>query len=58
MGLVPSQGSGSLPLDADLNAIFKITDKDEQVLAVDTFNGSYWSREIYDLSGLTCEDGE
>lgn len=55
VGLVPSVGGYEpMPLDNDLNGIFKITDKDAQVFVVDTFNGAYWSRDTYDLSGLTC----
>lgn len=55
VGMLPSVGGyDPIPLDNDLNGIFKVTDKDSQVFVVDTFNGAYWSRETYDLSGLTC----
>ena len=54
VGLDPSMGSGLVALDDDKNGIFKVTDKDSQVFVVEIFNGDYWSRTTYDLSGLTC----
>ena len=54
VGLDPSMGSGLVALDNDKNGIFKVTDKDGQVFVVEMFNGAYWTRETYDLSGLTC----
>ena len=51
----PSVSSGLLPLDEDLNAIVKVTDKDAQKFVVETFTGGYWHRDTYDLSGLTVE---
>ena len=56
IGLDPSVSSGLLPLDEDKNAVCKITDKDGQKFIVETFNGSYWHRDEYDLSGLTVLD--
>lgn len=55
VGVEPSMGTGLLPLDEDKNAIIKITDKDTQKFIVETFNGAYWDRDTYDLSGLTCQ---
>ena len=52
----PSVSSGLVALDADKNAICKVTDKDRQKFVVETFTGSYWHRDTYDLSGLTVLD--
>ena len=57
VGLRPSVSSGLLPLDADMDGVFKITDKDKQVLIVrpiDADGNEFTS--IYDLSGLTLSD--
>lgn len=54
VGVEPSMGSGLVALDNDKNAIIKISDKDGQKFIVETFNGAYWDRDTYDLSGLTC----
>ena len=55
VGLDPSQGSGFVELDEDLNGVFKITDKDAQKFVVEATDGTHTSRFEYDLSGLTCE---
>ena len=55
VGMDPSVSSGLVALDSDCNAICKVTDKDKQVFVVETFNGSYWDRDTYTLSGLTCQ---
>ena len=53
VGLNPSEGSGLVTLDADLNGVFKVTDKDEQVFrVVVTKNGEEFTKD-YVLSGLT-----
>ena len=54
VGLRPSQGSGLVELDPDMDGVFKITDKDAQVFVVrcTDANGSAYE-SIYDLSGLT-----
>jgi hypothetical protein len=49
-------GSGLVALDNDKNAIIKISDKDGQKFIVETFNGAYWDRDTYNLSGLTCNE--
>lgn len=57
VGLRPSVSSGLLPLDPDMDGVFKITDKDNQVLIVrpiDADGNEFTS--IYDLSGLTLSD--
>ena len=33
---------------------FDFEKKDGQKFIVETFNGAYWDRDTYDLSGLTC----
>ena len=56
VGLNPSEGSGLVTLDADLNGVFKVTDKTAQTFRVEvTKNGSKQTRD-YILSGLTVEE--
>lgn len=59
VGLKPSVSSGILELDSDMDAVLRVTDKDAQVLVVETVgaNGATLRQE-YDLSGLTCEGGD
>lgn len=54
VGLDPSEGSGLVEIinDPDLNGVFKITDKDEQVFKVVTTIDGEESTVTYDLSGL------
>ena len=57
VGLRPSMGSGLVELDADMDGVFKVTDKDSQVFVVrctDADGNAYES--IYDLSGLELDD--
>lgn len=58
VGLDPSQGSGLVELlgDPDMNGVFKITDKDTQKFVVEKSDGHKTTRQVYDLSGLTCEE--
>jgi len=56
VGLDPSQGSGLMFLDEDMDAVMKVTDKDEQVLVVETVSRERTTRQTYDLSGLTVLD--
>lgn len=55
VGLVPSQGSGLVSLDADLDGIMKITDKNAQVFKMRIEKNGQIYEEGYDLTGLTCE---
>ena len=57
VGLDPSQGSGLVPLDEDLNGVFKVTDKDIQVFMVETTKDGETLRQEFDLSGLVLEPG-
>ena len=56
VGMRPSVSSGLVELigDPDMNGVFKVTDKDEQVFVVRTTVGGAINEETYDLSGLTC----
>lgn len=56
VGLDPSQGSGLQWLDSDMDGVWKVTDKDEQVLVVETVSRERTTRQEYDLSGLTVLD--
>lgn len=55
VGLVPSQGSGFVELDADHNGVFKITDKNAQVFKVITTKGDKRVVDTYYLGTLTLE---
>lgn len=55
VGLDPSQGSGLVELDEDMNGVFKITDKSKQKFVVDYFGGVHNVLE-FDLSGLTLSE--
>lgn len=56
VGLVPSVSSGFVQLDEDMDAVMKVTDKDSQKLVVITCKGYNESEQVYDLSGLTCQE--
>lgn len=55
VGMVPSAGSGLVSLDADLDGIVKVTDKDAQLFKMRIEKNGQIYEEGYDLSGLTCE---
>lgn len=52
VGLVPTQGTGMVELDADMNAVFKIHDT-AQILKAVTTVGTVSKTQTFDLSGLT-----
>ena len=55
-GLNPSVSSGLINLDADMDGVFKVTNKDEQTLkVVVTVDGIETAYE-YNLSGLVCNE--
>ena len=57
VGLDPSQSSGLVELDEDMNGVFKITDKDAQKFVVEAYDAK--NQKVvkeYDLSGLTLEN--
>ena len=56
VGLDPSQGSGLVALDDDMNGVFKVTDKNAQVFKVVGSDGTRTTERTFDLSGLTLED--
>ena len=58
VGLKPSVSSGLVELDADMDAVIKITDKERQVFVVLCSNGSVFFEQHYDLSELTLEEPE
>ena len=54
VGLEPSAGSGLVTLDADLDGVFKVTNKDTQnFVVVANISGTEYKEE-YNLGGLTC----
>lgn len=56
VGLRPSVSSGLVELDADMDGVFKITNKDKQIFVVRCSNGDVAFESLYDLSGLTLQD--
>ena len=58
VGLDPSEGSGLVEIidDPDKNGVFKITDKDEQVFKIVSYDGIETKTQTFDLSGLTVLD--
>lgn len=52
VGLVPSQGSGLVELDEDMNVFMKITDKDNQIFEVLITDGTRKGIQKFDLSDL------
>lgn len=58
VGMDPSEGSGLVELlgDPDMNCVAKVTDKDTQTFVVEKSDGITTTRQVYDLSGLTCEE--
>lgn len=58
VGLVPSaSGMGLVTLDSDKNAVFKITDKDDQKLkVVQSDSQGHKNIQLFGLSGLTLEE--
>lgn len=56
VGLDPSEGSGLVELDDDMNGVFKITDKDEQVFVTRVSDSGRCTEARYDLSGLTLTE--
>lgn len=55
VGLTNSRGSGLVELDEDMNAMFKISDKNTQKLKVVQSRTGEEKTWFFDLSGLTCE---
>ena len=55
VGLNPSAGSGLVELDADMDGVFKITDKDAQDFEILVSDGSVSYAIMLDLSGLTLD---
>ena len=53
IGIVPTEGSGFVALDDDMNATVKVTDKDEQVFKVVTEYNGITKTQTYSLSRLT-----
>ena len=56
VGLRPSKSSGLVELDADMDGVFKITDKDAQKFIVSCSDGAVTFNLVFDLSELTLQD--
>ena len=54
VGLNPSMGTGAVELDSDMNAVFKVTSKDQK-FEVLYGTGADIVKDVYDLSGLVFE---
>ena len=57
VGLNPSQGSGLVELDSDMDGVFKITNKDTQDFEILVSDGTLSYAMMFDLSGLTLDEG-
>lgn len=55
VGLEPSVSSGLVALDEDMNAVFKITDKNKQVLVIETYKDADVVRQEFALWGLALQ---
>lgn len=53
VGLNPSQGGGLVSLDADLNGVFKVSNKNDQIFRVEVTKDGVTKTSDYVLSGLT-----
>jgi len=57
VGLDPSQSSGLVELDSDMNGVFKITDKNAQKFVVECYDkDNNKDRYEYSLKGLTLNN--
>lgn len=56
VGLRPSVSSGLVELDADMDGVFKITDKDNQVFVIQCSTADVSYNLVFDLSELTLSD--
>lgn len=55
VGLNPSEGSGMVTLDSDMNGVFKITDNlAQEFVIIGTDSNGQKTIKRYDLSGLEC----
>lgn len=54
-GLDPSMGTGLVELDSDMNGVWKIANKDEQLFVTQVTKDGSVQRKNYDLSGLELE---
>ena len=52
VGLVPSEGSGLVELDSDMNVFMKISDITKQIFEVVITDGTRTGVQKFDLSGL------
>ncbi|MEE3402508.1 MAG: hypothetical protein VZR73_00310 [Acutalibacteraceae bacterium] len=55
VGLEPSVSSGLVALDEDMNAVFKITDKNKQVLVIETYKDADVVRQEFALWNLALQ---
>ena len=56
IGIVPTEGTGFVALDEDMNATIKVTDKDSQTFQILTEKDGITKKQVYDLSMLTLEE--
>jgi hypothetical protein len=55
VGLRPSQGSGLVSLDDDMDGAFKITNTEQKFVIQQWDDNNHMSEQVFDLSGLTLE---
>jgi len=56
VGMRPSVSSGLVPLDEDMDGVFKVTNKDKQVFLTKCYEGDLEFTLVYDLSELVLAD--
>ena len=54
VGLSPSEGSGLVELDEDMNGVFKVTSTNQKFKVVQS-DGTHKTIQLFDLSDLTLE---
>lgn len=57
-GLDPSQGSGLVVLDEDMNGVWQIADNSTQKFKVVATKDGETKTKVFDLSSLVCEEEE
>ncbi len=59
VGVQPSEGTGLVEAidDPDRNVVAKIANADNQKFVIVQSNATQSTKQVYDLSGLTLEDG-
>lgn len=55
VGLDPTEGSGMVELDSDMNIVLRVANHKKQVVVVKVYKDSQVDTHTYNLDGLVCE---